>query len=89
MTRTCDRCQIGYDDAAQSTICPHRRWLTEPDQARKDLALSLLGRDLRWADDVCGHCPPLRITSVTWNGMVTLAGWIGEFTPHDFVALES
>jgi len=82
--RICDTCAAPYDDAVRSTICPHERFLSEADQQQKDLALSLIGKDLRWAHDVCGTCPPLRIQSVGWTGMVTLYGWSGEFAPHVF-----
>jgi hypothetical protein len=82
MTRTCAVCEAVYDDAVGSTICPHRRFLSEADQQQKDLALSLLGHELRWTHLPDG--PPVRIQSVGWNGMVTLDGWTGEFAPHLF-----
>jgi hypothetical protein len=82
MTRICQVCEAVYDDAIRSTICPHDRFLSEADQQRKDLALSLIGHELRWAHMPDG--PSVRIQSVEWNGMVTLHGWTGEFAPHCF-----
>jgi hypothetical protein len=82
MDRICDDCQTPYDDAVRSTLCPHPRLLTEAAQARKDLALSLLGHELHWAHMPEG--PALTIESVGWDGMVTLRGWPGEFAPHLF-----
>lgn len=82
MTRTCETCGATYDDAACTTICPHARFLSVADQAQKDLALSLVGHELRWAHLPDG--PPVRIQSVGWTGMVTLHGWSGEFAPHLF-----
>jgi len=82
MTRLCDTCRATYDDAACSTICPHRRFLSVADQAQKDLALSLLGHELHWAHLPDG--PTVRIQAIGWNGMVELVGWSGEFAPHCF-----
>lgn len=82
MTRRCDTCGETYDDAARSTICPHDRFLSEADQKQKFLALSLIGRDLHWVHLPDG--PTVRVQSVGWRGMVTLAGWSGEFAPHLF-----
>lgn len=82
MIHTCEACGLRYNDAHCSTLCPHHRWLTAPEQERKDLALALLGRDLRWAHLPDG--PTVRIQSVEWNGMITLVGWSGEFAPDLF-----
>jgi hypothetical protein len=50
----------------------------------KHLAISLLGKRLRFA-----HMPPgqmdTRITSVSYDGMVTIEGLPSEFAPHLFV----
>lgn len=86
MERICETCAASYDDAICSTICPHRPWLTETDQQRKDRAVALLGKDLHWAHLPDG--PTVRITSIAWNGMVTLHGWTGEFAPHLFTVIE-
>jgi hypothetical protein len=82
MERTCDDCAAIYDDAERSTICPHGRFLSPELQAQKDLAISLIGKTLRWANEPGGET--LRIQSVGWNGLVTLVGWSGEFAPHCF-----
>lgn len=82
MTRTCETCGEPYDDAARSTCCPHPRFLTETAQARKDLALTLMGCDLRWAHDPDGAA--LTVQWVTWDGMVGIRGYAGLFAPHLF-----
>lgn len=82
MTTICETCGETYDDAARSTICPHRRFLTEAAQARKDLALSLFGCDLYWAHDPDGES--LHVLWVTWDGMVGIRGYAGLFAPHLF-----
>lgn len=89
MWRRCERCSRLYDDMVASTVCPHERFLSPELQAQKDLALSLIGKDLRWAHDACGECGVVRIQSVGWNGMVTLQGWSGEFAPHVFVIIDA
>lgn len=84
MNVICRQCGVPYDDAERSTVCPHDRFLTVAVQRQKDLALSLMGKDLRWA-----HRPSMddivRVESISWTGMVTIRGFVGEFAPHLFV----
>lgn len=87
MNRTCETCGAIYDDVVKLTVCPHRRFISDEDAAQKDLALRLLGKDLRWAHLGAGTSPILRIESIGPRGMVTLAGWSGEFAPHLFVVV--
>lgn len=82
MQRTCQICRADYDDAIQWTFCPHERFISEEDLERKELALSLIGKDLVWNHEPDGAI--VRIQSIGHNGMVTLAGWPGEFAPHLF-----
>lgn len=81
MNTRCSTCGTAYDDAERSTICPHDRFLSPALQAQKDLALSLVGKELMWASGAGGD---VRVQSVGWDGMVTLSGWSGEFAPHLF-----
>lgn len=81
MTVTCPTCGTSYDDAERWTICPHDRLMAPAQQAQKDLALSLFGKDLMFASGLGGV---VRVQSVGWDGMVTLYGWSGEFAPHLF-----
>lgn len=86
MITTCLTCRVTYDDAEQFTICPHRLLLPVADMERKKEALALSGKRIRFA-----HMPEdaeVRITSICWNGMVTLEGFAGEFAPHLFVVVE-
>ncbi len=81
----CQSCGHRLDDAEQSTICPHDRFLSIEDQAQKDLGISLLGKKVAFH-----HMPesPVRITSVGWNGMVSVEGMAGEFAPSLFRRVE-
>jgi hypothetical protein len=54
---------------------------------RKDAAIRLLGRTVRFAHQPEG--PDRRIDSIGWSGMVTVAGMAGEFAPHLFVVQEN
>jgi len=54
---------------------------------RRSLAGRLRGRDLRWNHLPDG--PIVRIESVTVDGMVTIAGYVGEFAPHLFSIVEA
>lgn len=83
----CRVCRKMMDDAEQSTICPHPLIMSRVDLDQKKLGLSLLGRPVRFA-----HLPdskPMRIESVSWNGMVTVEGMAGEFAPHLFISAQS
>jgi len=86
MIVTCRNCEVEFDDAERNTICPHHLLMPKVDMARKDVALRLLGRDVRFRDQP--HGPYRRIDSVGWKGMVTVAGMSGEFAPHLFVVKE-
>jgi hypothetical protein len=57
-------------------------------EARKAIAMSLVGRDVRWAHDACGRCESMRVLSMTSDGLVTVSGFSGEFAPHLFVVVE-
>jgi hypothetical protein len=89
MNTECPQCRLRYDDAERSTVCPHDRFLTPEIQKQKDLALSLVGKDLHWAHAAAGTGEVLRVQSVGWNGMVTLYGWSGEFAPWLFRVVEA
>lgn len=84
MERTCSDCLKSYDDAVRSTICPHDPFISTEDMKRKDLGLSLLGQLVRFRHWELNH-PPLRVVSVGWDGMITLSGMGGEFTPELFI----
>jgi hypothetical protein len=72
-----------YDDARRSTICPHNKLMSDEDMDRKELAMSLTEKKLQFASDP--DRPAVEIQSISWNGMVTLRGWAGEFAPHLFI----
>jgi len=82
----CTRCQAEYDDAERATVCPHAEIYPAAILRRKDAAMALLGKRVRWA-----HLPDgaaLRVQSVGWSGLVTVEGFAGEFAPHLFVVKE-
>jgi hypothetical protein len=87
MNRTCEDCLQQYDDARCSTICPHQALMPDEDLNRKEKAFNLLGKRLRFAH-IAEGAEEVRVQSIGWNGMVTLAGWSGEFSPDIFVVVE-
>lgn len=81
----CRECGLRYDDAERITYCPHKFLKTPEEFAQHDLAMSLMGKPLRWAHDLSGLGEPLYIESVDYQGMVSIKGWTGMFAPHVFV----
>lgn len=79
----CPDCNLSYDDADRSTICPHELIMPIDDLVQKKLALDLCEKDICFAHQPDG--PVHRIRSISWNGMVTLHDMVGEFAPHIFV----
>lgn len=87
MTKTCLACGVTYDDAVASTICPHQRFLSDKEGVRKDRALAMLGKNVRWAHDVNRNLGLIRVTSVNAIGMVTITDNPGFFSPDLFVVV--
>lgn len=87
MMVTCADCNLSYDDADRSTICPHDLIMPIDDLVQKKLALDLCEKDICFAHQPDG--PMHRIQSVNWNGMVTLHDMVGQFAPHLFVVPNS
>jgi hypothetical protein len=91
MIVTCNDCGKHFDDAERWTCCPHEPFMSADDLAQKDLALSLIGKEIRFAHMPNG--PYYRVQSVNYIGMVTIARangdtMGGEFAPHLFVVQE-
>ena len=85
MRVTCDKCRVMYDDAKAFTFCPHERFMSDQTAAQKDLGVSLVGKPLKWANEINEPTAAvLYIESVGFDGMVTLRGWTGEFAPTCF-----
>jgi hypothetical protein len=81
MTTTCPQCKTVYDDAKCWTYCPHDRFISDEDAARKDAAFKILGKHVYFAGT------PEKtyvVTSISGTGMVTLDTLSGEFAPHLF-----
>lgn len=84
MITTCTACKLTYDDADNSTICPHRLIMPREDLERKKLAIELIGKTVRFAhEDI-----PRRVQSISFDGMVSIEGFGGEFAPHLFKVVE-
>jgi hypothetical protein len=83
MRRNCTECHASYDDAARLTYCPHDPLMSAEDLEQKDAAIKLIAKPLHFAGQPDG--PEVRVESISWNGMVTLKGWSGQFAPHLFV----
>ena len=80
MTSDCSKCGAHYDDAERITICPHElikpRWMME----QHNRAIHLLGRLVVFNNMLDGE--PMRVTSVNFEGMLTVDALPGEFAPH-------
>lgn len=82
----CLKCRKTFDDARCNTICPHEQFLPDDLIKQKDLAISLIGKDLYFNHMPDG--PRYKVQSVGWDGMITLCGGDelpGEFAPHLFM----
>lgn len=86
MKTTCKKCNAHYDDASRSTVCPHVQIADPEVLARKDAALKLIGKRVRFRNEESG--PSYRVMSVAFDGLVTLEGFHGEFAPHLFSITE-
>lgn len=86
MITICSTCHLRYDDALCWTICPHERFISDEDAARKDLACSLFGKKLRFNHMASGA---LEVQAIDYKGMVTIKGMSGEFAPHLFKVVEN
>jgi hypothetical protein len=88
MIVTCPACQHSYDDARCTMICPHEAFLTEAQAQRKDLAASMVGKNIAFADG--GPQAPRRIQSIDWDGFITLAGGPAHhrYNPNIFKVIE-
>jgi hypothetical protein len=88
MMRVCADCGQRYDDGRRLTCCPHSPLMSDEDLAQKDLAMGLIGKTIRF-NHLTEAGPDCRVTSIGWNGMVTIEGWAGEFAPHVFTIVEA
>lgn len=71
MITICNNCGKGYDDATAVTFCPHTRFITPRDAARKDLAFKLVTkRDAKFK--LAGTWGTVRIMAIDSLGMVSL-----------------
>lgn len=89
MNRRCQDCNQVYDDARASTICPHTELMPRHDMDRKIAAIELMdkaqGKYLRFRGQAEGR---YRLQAVSWDGMITVDGFSGEFAPHLFEVVE-
>lgn len=83
MIVTCPECDVPFDDARCTTICPHEQFLPDDLITQKDLAMSLCGKDVCFNHMPDG--PRYHVQSVGREGRITLAELPGEFAPHLFV----
>lgn len=83
MITVCEDCKMRYDDARSFTNCPHVAFLSVTEGKRKDAAISLLGRQVRFNHQAEDDAVYL-VNSVGRYGMVTLDKLSGEFAPHLF-----
>jgi hypothetical protein len=83
MKTYCVKCDLEYDDAKCTTICPHEQFISDDHAAQKDLAFSLIDKDLWFAHIQTGT--PFRVQSINHEGMIELQGMSGYFAPSLFV----
>ena len=87
MVIQCLTCELYFDDAECTTICPHVERLPLWQMKRQALALPLMDKMVRFAHMPKGS-PTYRVHDVSWAGLVTLEGMAGEYAPHLFVVEE-
>lgn len=83
MLKLCEDCSQIYDDADQSTICPHPEIKPKSLREQFDAGYALLGKTVRFH-----HMPPdsgHRVIALQSDGMIGLEGMTGQFAPHLFV----
>lgn len=85
MQVTCPKCKSEYDDAQCFTFCPHQMFMSRVDLERKIAALELIGKDVRF--NHLTDNDKFRIRGVTWDGMVLIDAYPGEFAPHLFTVV--
>lgn len=78
MKTTCGICGLAYDDAAASTVCPHDALAPAAVLARKDLAWTLLGRDVTIPED---RRTARRVHGIRWDGRVLVEGITAPVDP--------
>lgn len=84
MTTTCPQCKTVYDDARCWTYCPHDRFISDEDAARKAAAFNILGKHVRF--NLPDQLGVFLVTSIGHDGMITLdKTGDAEFAPHLFV----
>lgn len=88
MKHTCAECGESYDDARQWITCPHPPLMDDVDIARKEAAIALLGKTVRFAHQPTG--PNRDVITISRYGMVMLSGddIAGEFSPNSLVVVE-
>ena len=86
MITKCPACPDEYDDARCSTICPHPLLMSIADMDRKDAAVKLLGKQVRFSHQPEG--PYWRVACVGWRGGVSIDGSPGTYSPRSFVERE-
>jgi hypothetical protein len=82
MRTVCPKCSVRYDDADCDTICPHPRLRSLEMEKNWKLGYALLGKTVRF-----NHMPPgsgSHCNMLTFEGMVGIEGFPGEFAPHLF-----
>lgn len=83
MERSCETCKAAYDDADCTTICPHKAFRSSAQKTQWEAGWKLFGKRVRF-----NHMPPgsgTMCTSLTFDGMVSIEAFPGEFAPHLFV----
>lgn len=83
MMRTCETCQVTYDDTWCWTYCPHERFISNQDARRKDLAFSLTGKALRFE----GLEGVFHIQTIDAQGYVTFREMTGTYDPTELKML--
>jgi hypothetical protein len=86
MNVTCPTCKTEYDDAERLTYCPHDLLYPPEILKQKDLALSLVGKRVRFRHQT--DYEARFVTTVLHDGMIVVEGLTGEFAPHLFVVVE-
>lgn len=83
----CRECDEVYDDAIRWTICPHERFISDEDVARKAEGARYLGRLVRFVSEG-PEVEPRRVFAMGATGRLSLEGLPGEFPPDLLVVVD-
>ena len=82
MLRRCEGCEVTYDDALASTLCPHAALKSAEAEVRWAAATAILGHRVRLRGRP--EAPVCKCSWMNHDGIVGFDGVSGEFNPLQY-----